>query len=186
LALIGYARVSTRQQDLNHQIDLLTTAGCTDIFHGKQSGISNENEIKLSEMLKYIRSGDVVIVTKLDRLGRSLKSILSTIDEIHNKSATLKSLDGGIDTSNESPFAKAAISLLGTFAQLERDIIVSRTQEGRERSVANGKVMGRRRTVCDKDRRKIKSLYTKGKSKLRLAEQFNVSRATIYRILAED
>lgn len=185
MALVGYARVSTKQKDLTHQIELLTKAGCDTIFYGQQSGVSDDNEAKLSEMIDYISQNDIVVVTKLDRLGRSLKSILSTIDAIHKKSATLKSLDGGIDTSNDSPFAKATVDLLGTFAQLERDIIVSRTQEGRERAIAAGKIMGRKKTISDADRKKIRALFKKGKSKLRLAEQFSVSRTTIYRILDE-
>jgi DNA invertase Pin-like site-specific DNA recombinase len=185
MAFVGYARVSTKQQELSHQIELLNGAGCVEIFHGTQSGISDTNQAKLEEMLKYIRKGDTVIVTKLDRLGRSLKSILSTVESIHEKSATLRSLDGGIDTSNDSPFARATIALLGTFAQLERDIIVARTQEGRDRAVAAGKHIGRNKTINDKDRKRIRTMFQHGESKLALAKMFNVSRATIYRILTE-
>lgn len=90
-------------------------------------------------MLNYIRKGDIVFVTRLDRLWRSLKSILQNVDSIHDKGSKLKTLDGAIDTANESPLAKATISLLGTFAQLERDLILDRTSEGRSRAIAYGK-----------------------------------------------
>jgi DNA invertase Pin-like site-specific DNA recombinase len=131
-----------------------------------------------------VQKGDTVIVTKLARLGRSLKSILFTVETIHKKSATLKSLDGGIDTSNDSSFARATVALLGTFAQLDRDIIVARTQERRGRAAENGVHLGRRKTIEDSDRKKIRKLHNEdGKSKLQLAKQFNVSRTTIYRIL---
>jgi DNA invertase Pin-like site-specific DNA recombinase len=83
MSLIGFARVSTIEQDLTIQLETLASAGCAEVFHGKQSGASNENEQKLAELLNYIRKDDVVLVTKLDRLGRSLKSVLSTIDAIH-------------------------------------------------------------------------------------------------------
>jgi DNA invertase Pin-like site-specific DNA recombinase len=115
---IGFARVSSSSQDLVIQLEALKIACCTDIFHGKQSGVSDENEAKLADLVRYIRKDDVVIVTKLDRLGRSLKSILATIDAIHAKSATLKTLDGVIDTSNSSPFSKATVALIGVFHSL--------------------------------------------------------------------
>lgn len=182
MSLIGFARVSTTEQDLTLQIEALEAAGCTEIFRGMHSGASNDNEQKLAEMLAYIRHGDVVIVTKLDRLGRSLRSILSVIDAIHSKKATLKALDGVIDTSNNSPFAKATVNLIGTFAQLERDLIISRTAEGREAAKAAGKHLGRRKTISDSDREKIRRSK---KTVMALARQYKVSHTTINRIKNE-
>ena len=98
MSKVGFARVSTIDQDLNLQIEALEKEGCNKIFFGKQSGLSSENQSQLNALLDFIREGDVVIVTKLDRLGRSLKSILSTIDLIHDKKATLKTLDGAGQT----------------------------------------------------------------------------------------
>lgn len=183
MTLIGYARVSTREQDLSTQIAALENAGCDEVFSGKHSGDSNQNEIKLEEMLKYIRKDDTVLVTKLDRLGRSLKSILNVIDQIHAKEATLKSLDGAIDTSNDTPFAKAQIALLGTFAQLERDLIVSRTSEGRERAKAEGKQFGRPRILTDVQIEEGVRLRESGVSINKLSKRFGVSRMTISRNL---
>jgi DNA invertase Pin-like site-specific DNA recombinase len=85
MAKIGFARVSTIEQDLTLQLKALKTEGCEEIFHGKQSGVSDENKAKLAELIRYIRKDDVVVVTKLDRIGRSLKAILSAIDAIHEK-----------------------------------------------------------------------------------------------------
>jgi DNA invertase Pin-like site-specific DNA recombinase len=129
MQLIGFARVSTSNQDLANQLKMLEEHGCHKILHGKQSGSSKENESNLKELVDYVREGDTVVVTKLDRLGRSLKSILETIQQITDKNATLKTLDGAIDTTNCSPFAQAQLNLIGTFAQLERDLIVQRTTE---------------------------------------------------------
>lgn len=184
MALIGFARVSTKDQELNIQLSELTEAGCTEIFHGKQSGVSYENEKKLGELIKYIRKGDVVLVTKLDRLGRSLRAILSAIDSIHEKNATLRSLDGVIDTSNDSPFAKATLNLIATFAQLDRDLIIARTKEGREAAVSAGKRMGRKKQIPDEERIKIRKAL-KSKSVNQLAKEYCVSRTTIQRIRSE-
>jgi len=186
MATVGFARVSTIEQDLKLQLAALEDAGCDKIFHGKQSGISDENEQQLTLMLDYIRECDIVTVTKLDRLGRSLKSILTTIDTIHAKGTTLKTLDGVIDTSNESPFAKATVSLIGVFAELERDLIVSRTTEGRAAAAAAGKHMGRTKQISDEDRAKIrKTLLSKKSSISEQARLYSVSRTTISRIKNE-
>ncbi len=186
MAIIGFARVSTLEQDLTLQLKTLTEAGCDEIFHGKQSGVSDENEAKLAELIRYIRKNDVLIVTKLDRLGRSLKAILSTIDKIHAKEATLRTLDGVIDTSNESPFAKATVSLIGVFAQLERDLIVARTSEGRAAAIASGKHMGRPFQISTEDRAKICKALANGKTVTSQAQKYNVSRTTIIRIRDKD
>lgn len=186
MSLIGFARVSTEDQDLTSQIELLEKAGCDEIFHGKQSGASNNNEKKLAELIKYIRKDDIVLVTKLDRLGRSLKMVLTAIDQIHAKEATLRSLDGIIDTSNHSPFAKAVVNLIGTFAQLERDLIISRTKEGRERARSEGKHLGRSYTIEPKEREKIRLKLKNGQAnKSQLAKRYGVSRTTISRIQKE-
>lgn len=186
MAFIGYARVSTIEQDLSLQLEALQKAGCKEIFAGKQSGVSEQNQAKLNEILTYIRKGDVVVVTKLDRLGRSLKSILASVDAIHQKGATLKTLDGAIDSTDNSPFAKAMVSLLGVFAELERDLITQRTAEGREKAKADGKHMGRPKTISDKDREQIRNLVnSKSQSMNSLSKEYGVSRTTIKRICDE-
>jgi len=186
MSKIGFARVSTIEQDLTLQLEALKNASCEEIFHGKHSGVSDANQNKLAELLSYIRKDDVVIVTKLDRLGRSLKSVLSAIDAIHAKQATLKTLDNVIDTSNSSPFAKATVNLICTFAQLERDLIIARTSEGRAAAIAAGKHMGRPPQISDTDRTKIRKILASKKSSVSAqARKYSVSRTTINRIKKE-
>lgn len=180
--LVGFARVSTQGQDLALQLEALKQAGCQEVFHGKQSGVSKENEDKLEELVRFVRDGDTVIVTKLDRLGRSLKSVLEVIDRIHAKGARLKTLDGAIDTSNTSPMAQAFINLLGTFAQLERDMIVSRTTEGREAAKANGVKFGRKPVLSEEQQRYVLERLQAGASVNGLAVELGVTRQVIYRV----
>ncbi|MAJ69373.1 MAG: recombinase family protein [Alteromonadaceae bacterium TMED7] len=180
---IGFARVSTAEQSLNEQIEALEAAGCKKVFHGKQSGLSKSNQEKLDRLVDYIREGDTVIVYRLDRLGRSLKSILHTIEQIHEKGANLRTLDGVIDTSLNNPISKAMVSLIGVFAQLERDLIFDRTSEGRERAKAEGKHMGRPPKLSTDERISIrKSLISSTATVSGLAKKYNVARQTIMRI----
>jgi DNA invertase Pin-like site-specific DNA recombinase len=110
---------------------------------------------------------------------------LATIDQIHKKKSFIKSLDGVIDTSNESPFAQATLNLIATFAQLERDIIASRTSEGRSRAKAMGKHMGRPAQIAQVDRVKIRKALKQGASVASLSRKYAVSRTTISRIRQE-
>lgn len=186
MALIGYARVSTQEQNLEAQIDALERYGCQKIFSGKQSGSSFDNAKKLDELLDYIREGDVVCVTKLDRLGRSLKGIMTAIDGIHSKSAALTTLDGVINSADDSPFGKAVLHVIAVFAELNKSLIIKNTTEGRERAIAQGKHMGRPKTIPDTDRVKIRQLIqSKKKSKNQLSKEYGVSRTTIKRIVEE-
>ena len=148
-----------------------------------QSGVSKDNDAKIDELIRFVRKGDVVLVTKIDRLGRSLRSILRTIERVHEKGATLRSLDGAIDTSNKSPFAQATISLLGSFAQLERDLIVSRTSEGRKRAMKDGVAFGRPPRLSKEQKVKVKKEYSKGRTMDDLAKKYEVSRMTISRVI---
>ncbi|GAC28610.1 recombinase family protein [Brumicola pallidula] len=182
MALIGFARVSTENQELTNQLEQLTGAGCERIFHGKQSGISKENVLQLQALVDYARDGDAVVVTKLDRLGRSLKSILETIQRLADKKVTFKTLDGSIDTTNSSPFATAQLSLIGVFAQLERDLIVQRTGEGRKSAIARGVKFGRKPSLTHEQQKEVKAKIKRRESVYAIAKQYEVSRQTIMRI----
>lgn len=183
-AKIGYARVSTTEQDLTSQIDALEKCGCERIFSGKQGGDSKENDKKLRELIDYIREGDTVYVARLDRLGRSLKGIMSAIDDIHSKGASLTTLDGVINSADDSPFGKAVLHVIAVFAELNKSLILKNTSEGRKRAIENGIHMGRPKTISPSDREKIRKLVnTKKKSRNQLAKEFNVSRTTIRRIV---
>lgn len=180
---VGFARVSTKEQELSLQLKQLKNFGCEKIFHGKHSGVSVKNDLKLREMIDFIREGDEVIVCRLDRLGRSLKTILDAIDNIHNKNAFLNIIDGSLNTSNENPFSMAMINLCGVFAQLERDLIKSRTAEGREAAKAKGKHLGRMPALNDKQAKELYQAKLDGESISALSRKYTVSRATVHRTL---
>lgn len=180
--LIGYRRVSTKDQDLSIQTKKLLEAGVEEryIYGGKHSGVSEENKQELERMIDHIRSGDVVIVTKLDRLGRSLKQILEVIDRIHKAEGKLRCIDQPVDTSKDDPMSKAMLNMMGLFAELERDLIRERTMQGR---IASGNLGGRPTSIDDKAKDKIKRLHSEGHTKYSLAKQFNISRTSVLRIL---
>ncbi|MEZ8731008.1 recombinase family protein [Vibrio splendidus] len=178
MSFIGFARVSTQDQNLEAQLDALTEAGCIRIFHGKQSGKSDDNKIKLDELIDFVRDGDTVVVTKLDRLGRSLNIILDAITRIQAKGAQVKTLDGQVDTSADDAMRKAMTQLLGVFAELEHSIIVDRLQSGRERT---GKKGGRTPLLSAVQKQEAKARFSNGDSISRISKDMNVSRATIMR-----
>ncbi|MBO1256665.1 recombinase family protein [Alteromonas sp. 5E99-2] len=180
---VGFARVSTKEQDLNIQLKHLADFGCEKIFHGKQSGASLENDGKLKELVDFIREGDEVIVTRLDRLGRSLKTILDAIDNIHLKGACLNIIDGSLNTSNDNPFSNAMINLCGVFAQLERDLIKARTAEGRAEAKAKGQHLGRTPALSDKQAKELLKDKQNGESIAALARKYGVGRPTVHRTL---
>lgn len=181
MALIGFARVSTLAQELDSQITALNQVGCKKIFQGKHSGKADTNKQALNQLLDYVREGDTVVVTKLDRLGRSLSQVLTTLDSLSEKGVSFRALDQNIDTSkNDDPMAKAMIQLLGMFAELERNFIVTRTQEGKK---ASGNYGGRPMKLSDREQAEIKKLFASGASKSELSRRFSVSRMTIQRIV---
>ena len=163
---IGYARVSTREQNLNMQIEALKAAGCEKIFSEKLSGrIGSRPE--LDACLSFIRQGDTLIVYKLDRLGRSLRNILMLLDGFRDKGIHFVSLQDNIST--EGATGQLITNVLGAFAQFERDLIVERTQEGRRIAKEKGV--------------KIK-LYQTGTSIRQIQKILHIgSTGTVYRIL---
>ncbi|MEZ8790358.1 recombinase family protein [Vibrio splendidus] len=181
MALIGYARVSTKDQNLEAQLEVLTAAGCQKLFYGKQSGKSDDNKQKLNELLDYVREGDVVVLTKLDRMGRSLNMILVTIQRLQDQGVQVKTLDGLVDTTSDNAMQRAMTQLLGVFAELEHSIIVDRLQSGRERTGNKG---GRKSAITDTQCRNIKKMRLEGISISALARFYCTSRTTIYRVLS--
>ena len=178
--LIGYARVSTQDQSLEHQIEALNEAGCLKIFSGKHGGASKTNEDALAQLTDYVRDGDIVVVTKLDRLGRSLRQVLQTIEALRAKGASLKALEQPVDTSKDDAFSNAMLQLLGVFAEMERTFIVERTQAGRQ---ASGKLGGRPPKLDDVAKKAVKAKFAAGASKNALSQEYGVSRLTIKRIV---
>lgn len=186
---IGYARVSTVKQDLSEQIAALEKFGCTKIFSGKHSGKAEKNEEQLNELLNYIREGDTLVVTKLDRLGRSLSQCLRTLDFLLENKIGFIALNQSIDTTkSKDPMAMAIIHLLGLFAELERNFIVERTQGGKRAKLNAGKLNalgGRPLKVTEKIRSKIYKDFSEGMSIREAVEKYALSKATIARLKGE-
>ncbi|WP_105892136.1 recombinase family protein [Haemophilus influenzae] len=199
MAKIGYARVSTQTQDLSEQLTALEKFGCEKIFSGKFSGKvsaeedldtilsrNKENQAQLDKMLNYIREGDVVVVTKVDRLGRSLSQFMKVFESLRRKNVGFLALDQGIDTTKRSdPMAMAMIHLLGLFAELERSFIVDRTQEGKRAKIAAGNLKakgGRQPKVTDKIRKKIYADFKAGDSISTVMKRYDLSKSTVARI----
>jgi DNA invertase Pin-like site-specific DNA recombinase len=143
--IYGYARVSTQQQDLTLQIDSLLKAGIEhkNLFADKGTGKNMERE-SLQELLKKVRPGDIIVVKKLDRLGRSVSQVIALIEKLSAQNIYVKSLDDNVDTSNNSPMAQAMVHLLAMFAQMERGFIEERTKPAIEKARASGKQFGRK------------------------------------------
>ena len=195
MAKIGYARVSTLRQDLSEQITALKKFGCEKIFSGKFSGKDEDletiltrvkqNKVQLDKMLNYVREGDIVVVTKIDRLGRSLIQCLKTLDYFKQNKIGFVALDQGIDTTKrKDPMAMAMIHLLGLFAELERNFIVERTQGGKLAKIESGDLKaigGRPKKLSEKAEEKLAKDILKGQSINQLAKKYEVSRATISR-----
>ena len=197
MAKIGYARVSTTKQDLSEQIAALKKFGCEKIFSGKFSGKDQDedletiltrvkqNKVQLDKMINYVREGDIVVVTKIDRLGRSLIQCLKTLDYFKQNKIGFVALDQGIDTTKrKDPMAMAMIHLLGLFAELERNFIVERTQGGKLAKIESGDLKaigGRPKKLSEKAEEKLVKDILKGGSINELAKKYEVSRATISR-----
>lgn len=185
MAKIGYARVSTLKQDLNEQISELEKFGCKKIFSGKHSGKAEKNKEQLNELLNYIREGDTLVVTKLDRLGRSLSQCLKMLDFLLENKIGFIALNQSIDTTKrKDPMAMAMIHLLRLFAELERNFIVERTQGGKLAKVESGDLKaigGRPKKLSEKIEERLVKDILKGGSINELAKKYEVSRATISR-----
>lgn len=180
MARIGFARVSSTGQSLDAQVKRLEAAGCDRVISGKHSGKRETNAQALGELLATVEAGDAVVVTKIDRLGRSLSQVLQTLDTLAERGVCLLALDQNLDTSREDPLSRAMVHLLGMFAELERNLIVERTQEGK---AASGNMGGRPRKLSDKQRGEIRQRHAKGESKNALSAVYGVSRATVRRVV---
>src|SRR5512132_4175640 len=148
--LIGYARVSTSDQTLDLQKDVLEKAGCSKIFTDTASGAKAER-IGLDEALNYVRSGDTLVVWKLDRLGRSLPHLIETITGLNNRGIGFKSITEAIDTTTSG--GKLIFHIFGALAEFERDIIRERTQAGLNAARSRGRKGGRPKSLTPKKRR---------------------------------
>src|SRR5262249_23705120 len=182
--LIGYARTSTVDQDygLDAQIEALKDAGCDPEFINREKVSSVANRPKLDEVLKHLRKGDTLVVTKLDRLARSLRDLLRIVDLIQGKKAALRILGTDIDTG--TPTGKLMLNLLGSFAEFERQIMLERQRAGIARAKAEGKFKGRKPTARAKSEA-IMQLHGQGVAAAEIAHRLEVSRASVYRVIED-
>ncbi|HEY5672165.1 MAG TPA: recombinase family protein [Malonomonas sp.] len=179
---IGYARVSTTGQDLSLQRDGL--ADCDKIFEEKASGAKGTVMPALEEAMNYVRDGDVFVVTKLDRLARSVLELMQITQVLQDKKCDLKALDQDLDTS--TPTGRLIFHVLAVIGEFERELITERAREGRERAMAAGVKFGRKPKLSKrKEHELLEMLESVVISKEDLARQFNVSRATVYRLAAK-
>jgi len=180
--LVGYARVSTGDQNIDLQADALKSAGCRKILSEKLSG-KNTDRPELSKLMEYLREGDTLVVYKLDRLSRSTKDMLVLAEHLKNRGVNLKSLSDDIDTS--TPYGSFFFTVCAAFGQLEREMIVSRTRAGLEAAKARGRVGGR----PDLDNKDIaeaaRDLLNQGKSPKQVCATLSLTRATMYRGIAK-
>jgi DNA invertase Pin-like site-specific DNA recombinase len=176
---IGYARVSTTDQDPSLQIDALKVAGCERIFVEHASGARIDRP-ELARALDYVRSGDALIVWKLDRLGRSLPHLIEVVRDLETRGVGFCSLTEGMDTT--TPGGKLIFHIFGSLAEFERDLIRERTMAGLAAARARGRVGGRRPVLTGAQRKAVRELYGRKEHTLdELAELFGVSRSTVAR-----
>ena len=181
---IGYARVSTKDQNLSLQIDALQKEGCELIFEEKASGAKSDRP-ELRRMIGQLRKGDIVIIWKLDRLGRSLRDLVNLVTEIQDKGAGLKSLNDSIDTT--TPQGKLTFHLFAALAEFERDIISERTKAGLESARARGRKGGRPKGLSEQAKNKAiiaETLYREGDFSVKqICQHLDIARSTFYKLL---
>jgi len=177
---IGYARVSTGEQNPDLQVDALMAAGCERIFTDKASG-ANAKRSELAKCLKALTAGDTFTVWKLDRLGRSLHDLIGLLDELKARGVAFQSLTEAIDTS--TPTGRAMWQMVGILAELERSLIQERTKAGREAAKARGVKMGRKAKLTPQQIEHARKLIEQGEHHDRVAKSLGVSRRTLYRKL---
>jgi len=180
---IGYARVSTNMQSVDMQTDALSAAGCERVYEDKGTG-RNFDRKGLKECLKALREGDKLIVWKLDRLGRSVKHLIETVQELNGRGIEFVSLTEKIDTSSSG--GKLIFNVFASLAEFERDLISERTKEGLVAARKRGKIGGRPRKLSDEQLVIAKTLLLNAEQTVTgVARHLGVGRNTLYRYLNE-
>lgn len=181
MRLIGYARVSTEAQDLAYQIDRLTQAGCTQIFHEKRSGKNRNDRPELAGLLASLQPGDVMLATATDRVARDPLDLVNILKTVKDAGAGLRLLDEPfIDTTSE--MADLIVFLVGWAARWQRRRILENTAQGREAARLRGVKFGRPCKLGPVEREKIAAWRAQGETCGRIAQSFGVSESTIMRV----
>jgi len=180
MSKIGYARVSTKDQNLNSQIDTLNEYGCERIFYEKVSG-RKYNRTELDKCLDYLREGDTLVITKLDRLGRTTKQLIELAQYLEENEIDLEIIDMNINTKDA--MGKMFFTMMGAFAELEANLLSERTKKGLASARSRGRMGGRPRLAKDK-RETVISLYESKKYTINeIIRMTGVSKSTIYNIV---
>jgi len=177
---IGYARVSTEDQNPDLQLAALKQAGCKRVFTDKATG-AHVKRPELAKCLKTLANDDTLVVWKLDRLGRSLRDLIGLLDDLKARGVAFRSLTEAIDTT--TPTGRAMWQMVGILAELERSLIQERTKAGRAAAVARGVKMGRKPKLSPQQVAHARKLIGQGEHHDTVAQSLNVSRRTLYRAL---
>ena len=177
---VGYARVSSVGQSLDIQNDALAQAGCEKVFAEKMSGRSTTDREQLAAAIEFVREGDTLVVTRLDRLARSVGDLHRIIEWLTEKKVAFRCLNqSGVDTDTST--GRLMLSILGAVAAFENDIRRERQLEGIEKAKAAGKYRGRPASI---DPARVKELHSTGMGAAQIAKAMNIGRASVYRALA--
>ncbi len=180
--LIGYARVSTGEQNLDMQVDALKEAGCEKVFSDETSGVKSERP-GLQGALEYIREGDTFVVWRLDRLGRSLKDLVQKVEDIQNRNIGFRSLQESIDTT--SPSGKFQFHVFSALAEFERDLIRARTQAGLRAARARGRMGGRPREMTPEKLKMAVKLMKDPEIPIgEICKTLGIAKSTLYRYVS--
>lgn len=177
--LIGYARVSTQDQNLELQYSALNKIGCEKIYQDKISGARNNNRPGLQQAIEVLRKGDTFVVWKLDRLGRSVKGLIGLTAQFQKNDINFKSLTDNVDTSTAS--GRFFFHMMASLAQMERELIAERTKAGLAAAKAQGRIGGRRRKMTDSKIASAKKLLASGSLPKDIANNLGISIPTLYR-----
>lgn len=178
--IYGYARVSTQDQSLSIQEDALKAAGAEIIRSEKVSGTSTKGRAQLRNLLDFIRPGDELVVTRIDRLARSVKDLQDIVHELREKGVALRATEQPIDTS--TPAGKCFLDMLGVFAEFETSLRRERQMEGIAKAKAEGRYNGRPKKI---DANKVNELKAQGIKPAEIAKQLGIGRASVYRLMTK-
>jgi DNA invertase Pin-like site-specific DNA recombinase len=179
MATYGYARVSTTDQDLTVQREALERAGCEIIREEKVSGTSRQGREELKTLLEFLREGDTLIVTRLDRLARSMDDLSSIAKELQDKGVALKATEQPVDTSNAA--GKAFFQMLGVFAEFETNLRKERQLEGIAKAKAAGVYRGRKASIDVEEVKRLRE--EEGLGATEIANRMGIARTSVYRLL---
>lgn len=180
--MVGYARVSSTGQSVDIQVEQLTEAGCEKVFAEKRSGTTTAGRQALEDCLEFVRSGDTLIVTRLDRLARSIADLFAIIEKLQAKGVSFRCLQqSGVDT--DSSTGRLMMAILGAVAAFESDIRKERQMEGIAKAKEAGVYKGRKRSV---DVAAVRLLHAAGKRPSQIAKELGIGRASVYRAMEQE